>query len=168
MRVDDRRPHPRLDRASFPPVKRSALATTLLIALALLAVPALASGAKIKHRGNLIGTTPATPVSLTVIKKGGKVTKIRNFKLHNVILNCDGEANPVQFEFLKSFGAIRVRNGKRFGVRLQQRDGSGSMRLKGTVRKRGKRTRGTVRAVLTGTQFGTCRLAEHGFRTKKA
>ncbi|HSI81966.1 MAG TPA: hypothetical protein VK919_15100 [Solirubrobacterales bacterium] len=147
-------------------MKRMLVVLVALAAVAAAAVPSPASAAKIKHRGNLIGA-PATPVSLTVIKNGGKVTKIRGFKLHNVILNCDGATDPVQFEFLKAFGAIRVANGKRFGARLQQRDGAGSMRLRGTVRKRGKRTRGTVKATLTGTDFGTCRLAKRGFRTKK-
>jgi len=137
----------------------------ILAGLAILAVPASASAATVKHTGNLIGN-PATPVKLTVVKKQGKATRIRGFTLRNVIMNCtDGQ---VRFSFLKAFGAIRVRGGTRFGVRLPERGGTGSMRLRGKVRKQGRKTRGTVKATLTGTEFDTCRLAKSRFRTRKA
>lgn len=143
---------------------KKTLAISLVLALAITgALPAIAATKKIRHRGQIVGDD-ATKVTLKLTKRGGKVRKLSRFKLTNVFAECSSRDARASFVALDPTKVTRKGN---FKERLKNPNGE-KLRLKGSVKRRGKKVVGSVSTNrFDGGSAGTCRVPKQRFKTAR-
>jgi hypothetical protein len=146
-------------------MKKALAPVVLILAIALLAAPALAGSKKIRHRGTVVGVEDSK-VSLRVKVKGGRARKIIGFKVEGVQARCDEGRFSFRFQALDPTRVTRKGNFKEV---LKNPDGA-KLTISGTVRKRGRRVAGFVKTNRFdgGGTAGTCKAPKTRFRTAKA
>ena len=144
-------------------MKRLWVPILVILLIAAIAVPALASSKKIRHSGTLNGL-PDSKVTLRVSKKHGKPSKVSAFKASGVPTNCD--SGKFLFEFF-ALDPTKVTKKGNFKEVLKNPDGS-KLRISGRVRKHGKQVIGSLKtSEFQEAGAGTCKAPKIGFKTTK-
>jgi hypothetical protein len=138
------------------------------VALILLAIPASAQGAKIRHVGEVLDSPyQDNRVTLRVTKRGGKIKKISGFRAAGVRVRCSNGSAPLSFRIT---GFLRVNDRNYFKARLpNQERPSEKLRITGRVRKGGKKVVGNFKTSSFSVEGGKdCDVPKQRFVTKKA
>ena len=132
---------------------------------ALLAIPAVAVAAKIRHSGNIVGDQDSR-ITLRVTKKGGEIKKVSGFKAEGVLIRC--ESGKGDFDFTIT-GSIPVNDSNSFRARLPNvNNPDEKLRVSGKVLKRGKVVVGNIKTnELTQGNGERCDVPKQRFNTKK-
>ena len=139
--------------------------TIIISALcAVLAIPALAAAAKIRHSGKIVGDDDSR-VTLRVTKKSGEIRKISGFKANGVLIRC--ESGNGQFDFTIT-GSIPVNAKQTFKARLPNVNNENEkLRVSGKVRKRGREVVGNIKTNKLTQNGETCDVPKQRFNTGK-
>lgn len=132
---------------------------------ALLAIPAVAAAATIRHSGNIVGDQDSK-ITLRVTKKGGEIKKVSGFKAEGVLIRC--ESGNGDFDFTIT-GSIPVNDSNSFRARLPNvNNPDEKLRVSGKVLKGGKVVVGNIKTnELTQGNGERCDVPKQRFNTKK-
>jgi hypothetical protein len=132
---------------------------------ALLAIPAVAMAAKIRHSGNIVGDQDSK-ITLRVTKKGGEIKKISGFEAKGVLIRC--QSGNSEFNFTIT-GSIPVNDKNGFKARLPNvNDPDEKLRVTGKVQKGGKVVVGNIKTnELTQQNGERCDVPKQRFKTEK-
>lgn len=143
----------------------------ILIAVTLsLTLPASAAAKTFTHEGRIVGDA-ASRVTLEVKVRNGKPRKVTNVTARRVGTVCGKRHRRERITFTL-FEPLRVRAGNSFGARLGDGEG-GFLRIRGTVRRHGRVTVGSLRTNEFRSHSGAskgmlCRTPRQRFKTRKA
>lgn len=135
---------------------------SILVAGAVLAVPATATAKTIRHQGQIVGDKE-TKVTLQVKTAGKDPVSVANFKARNVVTRCDGKPSRIDFTVLD---AVPVSDNNSFKSRLTDGEG-GILRITGKVKNNGKATVGSLKTNdFKSADGATCRTPKQKFKTQ--
>jgi hypothetical protein len=131
---------------------------------ALLAIPAIAMAAKIRHSGQIVGD-PDSKITLRVTKKGSEIKKVSGFKANGVLIRC--QSGNGEFNFTIT-GSIPVNDKNTFKARLPNDENPDEkLRITGKVKKGGKVVVGNIKTNQLPSNGENCDVPKQRFNTEK-
>ena len=131
---------------------------------ALLAIPALAAAAKIRHSGKIVGDSDSK-ITLRVTKKSGEIRKISGFKANGVLIRC--QSGNGEFDFTIT-GSIAVNERNSFKARLPNvNNPNEKLRVSGKVKNGGRKVVGNIKTNKLTQNGETCDVPKQRFNTQK-
>lgn len=134
----------------------------IMIAVVVLAFPALALANKIKLSGGVV-KDPDSRVSLTVVTKHGKPQAIKHMKLNGIDIRC-GKNHYESFGLVKVTATVPVKGSGSFKERLPNvNNPKEKLRISGVVSNGGRSVSGNVKTNKLTVQRKTCDVPKQHF-----
>lgn len=141
-------------------MKKSAIVLAAII-LTFVAVPSVASAAKYRQTGQIVGDKAAKVQLRVKTNRKDKPTEVAGFKAKGVRTKCGGQIVRYQYNALNPIPVLK----NKFKMVLTG-SGGAKLTIRGKVRKQGQLTRGSIKSNrFTGSNGTKCKTAKQRFKT---